>query len=860
MNEGVKRFLSRREKDPSGHRRDKSRDKNAERKLLFSRSVSSLFAAYSNPHGKSPPVLETSFSHVQATITDSRTLFFTQNRPRSGEGISSLFKADPQKKSEQEQNNKISSIKQRLQGIGYSNIEDEQIHYALASKYANGDADRALDMVVLFQESVEGIVKPYNPKVHMLGAENKDAVTCYLDTLLFSMFGRLSSFEPLLYTNFDDEPRRRLSTLIRLWVNMLRTGKLIQTDITKHLQEALAACGWDAATRLEQQDTSEAFQAITDILNLPLLTLKVDLVHGGKDDSDDHKLIQERLLNVAVPDEDPNGAAIKLEDCLESYFNGRVDVNRFLERTQTNQSISSAASPSTSKEASEHVEISELSWSTPNTPTTPQTPNTPLSLSGRLRATSIIRRRMVETGEGEATSESSTSPTHLTRKGSIRKEVLMPAWQFYHLIPWHTEKGETPNENKIADHFQSTRPVLGVCLKRYTFTPEGRPTKKRTYIDIPLDLRLPHFVNEDQEEDRDHPLEGQFKLSLQSVICHRGEAINSGHYVAFIRGTTQAADGDSHSTRQLSNTDIPPSYSEERWIMFDDNGIPRVQYADIGKALKGETPYLLFYQVQPIYDITAPPPTDLKPPSYTDSGIGMSITECSPNPSAEMQSQNPSGYFDGPADESAPTIRLSSEYERHASPRMSMTLADDRRGSLAHTEVSVASLASTASSVQATSAPVTPSEETTAQRFGRAAASMTKFGSKSRPSSQSGENRISATFSRLNLMGTKSKEQLSKNEMVKDTTKQNVAVPNGVAEPRKSITIEDSALRPAPEGLQMTAGNGGISRSKSKKEKKRDKSKGPSEKLEHEHHNHKDKGKGKVKDENKVPDRECTIM
>lgn len=129
----------------------------------------------------------------------------------------------------------ISLIKHRLQSAGYSSIENEQIDYALASKYANGDADRAYDMVVLVQESVEGIVKPYDPAVYMLGAENTDMVTCYLDTLLFSMFGRLSSFEPLLYTNFDDEPRRRLSTLIRLWVNMLRTGKLIQTDVVSRM-------------------------------------------------------------------------------------------------------------------------------------------------------------------------------------------------------------------------------------------------------------------------------------------------------------------------------------------------------------------------------------------------------------------------------------------------------------------------------------------------------------------------------------------------------------------------------------------------------------------------------------------------
>lgn len=67
----------------------------------------------------------------------------------------------------------------------------------------------------------------------MLGAENRGNVTCYLDSLLFAMFARLGSFEPILHRTFEDEPRRRLSSLIRLWVNMLRTGKLIQTDIVR---------------------------------------------------------------------------------------------------------------------------------------------------------------------------------------------------------------------------------------------------------------------------------------------------------------------------------------------------------------------------------------------------------------------------------------------------------------------------------------------------------------------------------------------------------------------------------------------------------------------------------------------------
>ena len=38
------------------------------------------------------------------------------------------------------------------------------------------------------------------------------------------------------------------------------------------------------------------------------------------------------------------------------------------------------------------------------------------------------------------------------------------------------------------------RPVVGICLKRYTMTESGQPTRHNTYIDIPDSLRLPHFM------------------------------------------------------------------------------------------------------------------------------------------------------------------------------------------------------------------------------------------------------------------------------------------------------------------------------------------------------------------------------
>lgn len=73
---------------------------------------------------------------------------------------------------------------------------------------------------------------PYNPRVKMVGAENRGNVTCYLDSLLFAMFVKLDAFECILKNNFPpSDSRHKLVNLLRIWVNMLRMGKLIRTDL-----------------------------------------------------------------------------------------------------------------------------------------------------------------------------------------------------------------------------------------------------------------------------------------------------------------------------------------------------------------------------------------------------------------------------------------------------------------------------------------------------------------------------------------------------------------------------------------------------------------------------------------------------
>ena len=110
------------------------------------------------------------------------------------------------------------------------------------------------------------------------------------------------------------------------------------------------------------------------------------------------------------------------------------------------------------------------------------------------------------------------------------------------------------------------------------------------YVDVPLEIGLPHFVHDDTMADSGAAL-GNFKLVLQSLVCHRGQSLDSGHYVSLVRGV---APDDAKRNR------MPGSPAEDSWILFDDLSQERVRHVDVRQTLKDETPYLLFYQVIPI--------------------------------------------------------------------------------------------------------------------------------------------------------------------------------------------------------------------------------------------------------------------
>lgn len=172
---------------------------------------------------------------------------------------------------------------------------------------------------------------------------------------------------------------------------------------------------------------------------MPLLTLKTDLFHTGKQDMDsDHKFITERLLNVAIPEEGIKQGHVTLEKCLEEYFNNRVEVKRELRRRNTVQSQYSRKD-STEKDSVAHVETEEVdsALSSPalSTPIDKQPNNLFPRPSNERTASIFAEKRFDQTQQKPSTNQKQYShPPGRRRQSSVRKEVLMPAWQFLNLI------------------------------------------------------------------------------------------------------------------------------------------------------------------------------------------------------------------------------------------------------------------------------------------------------------------------------------------------------------------------------------------------------------------------------------------
>ncbi|GMM48309.1 hypothetical protein DAPK24_049070 [Pichia kluyveri] len=203
----------------------------------------------------------------------------------------------------------------------------------------------------LFKLSIDGKLitckgeyKNNSKSIQLIGMDNYKNTTCYLDSLIVSLFYSNSSFDFLLDNSIDPNLSddfqieiNKLKIIMRFIVNLLRSGEHINTNIMYQLLLVLNSLGCDMVLSGKQQDSLQAFEFLAESLSLPLLTLKLDIIHNGKlNVSDDLRLIDERCLLISIPTSSSSlDLPVTLEECLNTYFNNSITVRRHIDQRMT---------------------------------------------------------------------------------------------------------------------------------------------------------------------------------------------------------------------------------------------------------------------------------------------------------------------------------------------------------------------------------------------------------------------------------------------------------------------------------------------------------------------------------------------
>lgn len=742
-----------------------------------------------------PETIITHFSDMKVSSPNPGVLLFDDAVPKTS------IKLSAEQKGLQKQ---ITALIQSNFGKQLARDTESQRLVAVFIVLLNLDWNTASNISVgyrcfrLFQLSKEGKLitckgeyKNRNKEIKLVGMDNYQTTTCYLDALIVSLFYNTSSFDFLLDSSHDpnlspefQQQIERLKIALRLIVNMLRAGDHINVNIMYQLLLVLNSLGCDMVLSGKQQDSLQAFEFLAESLSLPLLTLKLDIIHSGKlNVNDDLRLIGERSLLISIPTSSGSlESSITLEECLNSYFNNSITVRRHIDQKMSMSALSStpnygnvmlqklkettldiSESATDSKESLISTSLNELEEyervgiltsssshlpiARPQSPvytshirTTPQstgselsdiaigemeaiTPERSTSKESTVGDDSLIRvdesnsiidfsptgsrigntplhtissstmtttndnspfatntdidtlnsnsvvgsfRNVNEKLERQRTRSSTlvsvlnnvqaSNPTKITRRSSSisNAEVSLPAWMYLQLLPYYTdpevkltvenheefyrrrisrsktiesaqldpsmtgkENGrELLNENPTSEEesyfnqrYANKRPVVPICLKRYTWNERGKSVKINRKVTIPEIIRYPYFIAEDKtkpgfvdfKRSYDHKApRGSFMLVLQSCVCHRGNSINSGHYVSIVRKKK-------FDISAITSNNSTTTSSE--WIIFNDMeiGKDKAKTCTFEEAMEAENPYVLFYEIFEIkrdnYDI-----------------------------------------------------------------------------------------------------------------------------------------------------------------------------------------------------------------------------------------------------------------
>eukprot|EP00177_Eucheuma_denticulatum_P000652 GFKZ01001169.1.p1 GENE.GFKZ01001169.1~~GFKZ01001169.1.p1 ORF type:complete len:422 (-),score=40.90 GFKZ01001169.1:1506-2771(-) len=156
---------------------------------------------------------------------------------------------------------------------------------------------------------------PLQPLPHPRNPENAGN-TCYLDSVLISLFAEQDISDSLLTRTTDSEPHQTLRQTLRIAVNHLRRGEAIPKSDIRSLRDALIKLRWYPGAA--QQDAAELYAFLLDHLDAPFLPLFNNLAHSGVPDVGDHAPSTERLLWLDV-----KGIG-DLPTMLNDYFFGQV--------------------------------------------------------------------------------------------------------------------------------------------------------------------------------------------------------------------------------------------------------------------------------------------------------------------------------------------------------------------------------------------------------------------------------------------------------------------------------------------------------------------------------------------------------
>ncbi|KAG9299268.1 hypothetical protein G9A89_013916 [Geosiphon pyriformis] len=219
---------------------------------------------------------------------------------------------------------KIDQLRTFLEDIGHP-IENSQAENLLERYDWNVElvADYYRDIV----NAEEGLVAEINKDVVMVGSENDRVTSCYIDSVLFAMFARMRAFDGLLVGEPKSPNASNLLVHLRLFVNRLRSGNFLNAQMIKQLRENLMNNGWrgiDDNGTPTQEDTSEFFLFLSTLFELPYLPLGMHLYHGGKEESNDERVVTERLIQLAIPGDPQDLSPVTLEEALMEYFYDNV--------------------------------------------------------------------------------------------------------------------------------------------------------------------------------------------------------------------------------------------------------------------------------------------------------------------------------------------------------------------------------------------------------------------------------------------------------------------------------------------------------------------------------------------------------